>query len=102
MLEPDITVIGEASSGREALDLVQQLCPSVVLMDIEMPDMDGITTTAALRTTIPQSAVVVLSIHDDSMTRVRAQEAGAAAFVEKCGSTEQLLTAIRQAAGSIR
>ena len=46
LLEPDIAVIGEANSGKEALALVQQLCPDVVLMDIEMPDMDGISAAA--------------------------------------------------------
>ena len=97
LLEPDITVIGEASSGKEALALVQQLCPDVVLMDIEMPDMDGISTTAVLRTIAPQSVVVILSIHDDSRMRARAQKAGAMAFVEKRGSMEALLAVIRSA-----
>jgi len=97
LLEPDIAVVGEASNGTEALALVQQLCPDVVLMDIEMPDMDGISTTAVLRTIVPQSVVVMLSIHDDSMTRAQAQRAGAMAFVEKRGSMEALLAAIRSA-----
>jgi len=97
LLEPDISVVGEASNGKEALAVVQQFSPDVVLMDIEMPDMDGITATAALRTVIPQSAVVMLSIHDDSTTRARAQKVGAVAFVEKSGSTEELLAAIRRA-----
>ena len=97
LLEPDMTVVGEASNGKEALALVQQICPDVVLMDIEMPDMDGISTTALLRTIIPQSLVVILSIHDDSMTRARAQKAGAMAFIEKRGPMEALLAAIRSA-----
>src|SRR6266566_2426317 len=97
LLEPDIMVVGEASNGNEALALVQELSPDVVLMDIEMPGMDGITTTASLHAAVPQSAVVMLSIHDDSATRVQAQMAGAVAFVEKRGPTEALLTAIRRA-----
>jgi pilus assembly protein CpaE len=96
LLEPDITVVGEASSGKEALALVQQLCPDVVLMDVEMPDMDGIATTAALYSIFPQSVTVMLSIHSDHVTRARARTAGAKAFVEKLGSTEELLSAIRQ------
>lgn len=95
LLEPDISVVGEASNGKEALALVQQLCPDVVLMDIEMPGMDGITAAAVLRTIVPQSVVVMLSIHDDAMTRTRAQKAGARAFAEKHGSMEALLDAIR-------
>jgi DNA-binding NarL/FixJ family response regulator len=97
-MEPDITVVGEASTGEEALVLVQSLAPDIVLMDVEMPGMDGITTTEVLRSRIPQSAVVMLSIYDDVLTRARAQAAGAAGFVEKRGAIEVLLTTIRQTA----
>ncbi len=97
LLEPDITVVGEAGSGKEALALVPKLRPDVVLMDIEMPGMDGITATSALQRIVPQSVTVMLSIHSDKVTRTRAQKAGAKAFVEKLGSTEELLSAIRQA-----
>jgi DNA-binding NarL/FixJ family response regulator len=97
LLEPDMAVVGEASNGKEALALVQQLCPDVVLMDIEMPEMDGISATAVLHTIAPQSVVVILSIHDDSLTRARAHKAGARAFVEKRGSMEALLISIRSA-----
>ena len=98
-LEPDLEVVGEASTGAEALALAQTLTPDVVLMDIAMPEMDGIEATVALRRAVPQSAVVILSIHDDAQTRGRAQAAGAVAFVEKRGATEALLSAIRLAAG---
>jgi len=97
-LEPDMQVVGEASTGREALTLAQTLAPDVVLMDLEMPGMDGIEATAALRTIVPQSVVVILSIHTERQTRIRAQAAGAVAFVEKRGTTDTLLAAIRQAA----
>ena len=97
LLEPDITVVGEAGSGKEALALVPKLKPDVVLMDIEMPGMDGITATSALQRIVPQSVTVMLSIHSDNVTRTRAHKAGAKAFVEKLGSTEVLLSAIRQA-----
>jgi DNA-binding NarL/FixJ family response regulator len=98
-LEPDLEVVGEASTGREALALAQTFTPDVVLMDIEMPGMDGIEAIAALRRAVPQSVVVILSIYDDAQTRGRAQAAGAVAFVEKRGATDALLSAIRQAAG---
>jgi len=97
-LESDIQIVGEASTGREALSMAQALSPDVVLMDIQMPEMDGIEATAALRRVVPQSAVVILSIHDDAQTRARAQAAGAVAFVEKRGAIDSLLAAIRQAA----
>ena len=78
--------------------MAQALSPDVVLMDIEMPEMDGIAATAAMSASVSTSAVVILSIHDDVQTRGRAQAAGAVAFVEKRGSTDNLLAAIRQAA----
>ncbi len=67
-------------------------------MDIEMPGIDGIAAISAMLATTPQSAVVMLSMHDDAATRARARTAGAAAFVEKRGTSEALLAAIRQAA----
>ena len=97
-LEPDMTVAGEASDGRDAVALVKDLVPDVVLMDVEMPEMDGITAAAAIRVAIPQSAVIVLSIHDDASTQARAKEAGAAAFVHKSGEVEELIATIRQVA----
>jgi DNA-binding NarL/FixJ family response regulator len=96
-LEPDIQIVGEASTGREALALAQILMPDVVLMDLLMPGMDGIEATAALRQVVPQSAVVIISISNDVQTRGRAQAAGAVAFVEKRGATDTLLAAIRLA-----
>ena len=98
-LEPDMQVIGEAGSGQEALHLAQTLAPDVILMDVELPDMDGVETTTTLRTLVPLSAVVMLSIHDDVQTRARAQAAGAVAFVAKGGTTDQLIATIRQVAG---
>jgi DNA-binding NarL/FixJ family response regulator len=95
-MEPDIVVIGEASSGEQALELVHVLFPDIVLMDVEMPGMDGITATAVLQANTPRSAVVMMSIHDDAQMRARAQAAGAVAFVEKSGALEVLLSTIRQ------
>ena len=97
-MEPDIQIVGEAGTGKEALRMVEALVPDVVLMDVEMPEMDGIEATAALRAADLPGAVVILSIHDDAQTRLRAQSAGAVAFVEKRGATDSLLAAIRQAA----
>ena len=98
LLEPDIAVVGEASSGEQAIELVESLAPDIVLMDVEMPGMDGITATATMRDSGSQNAIIMMSIHDDAHTRTRAQAAGAAAFVEKRGAVEALLATIRQVA----
>lgn len=97
-LELDITVIGEANHGEVALKLVEALSPDVMLMDVEMPHLDGIAATAALRERTPQSAVVMLSLHDDVAMRVRAAAAGARAFVAKHDLEDSLLAVIRRAA----
>jgi DNA-binding NarL/FixJ family response regulator len=99
-LEPDVFVVGETASGEEALALATHLQPDVVLMDIELPLMDGIVTTAKLRAVAPGCAVVILSLYDDAKTRALAQAAGAAAFVGKQEPGETLLATIRRAARS--
>jgi len=97
-LEPDLKVVGEAENGEEALAVAMQLQPDVVLMDVELPLVDGIRTTAKLRTAAPKSAVVILSLYDDARTRVEAEAAGAVAFVGKQEPGETLLATIRRAA----
>lgn len=101
-LEPDIRIVGEASNGMEAIRLVPALCPDIVLMDVAMPSMDGITATTELRHVCPQSAVVILSLYDDSATRERAHSAGAAAFVAKDRVEELLRWTVREAARYFR
>ncbi len=97
-LEADLKIVGEASHGGEALRLTRKLRPDVIVMDVEMPYMDGIMTTEVLHAIMPQITVVLLSLYDDVHTRDRAREAGAAAFVSKQAGDKALLTAIRQAA----
>jgi DNA-binding NarL/FixJ family response regulator len=97
-LEPDLTVIGEAGDGQSALAMTQELHPDVIVMDIEIPNQDGIALSQAMRQLVPESEVIVLSLHDDPLTKARAHEAGVAAFVEKRGGALPLLTAIRMAA----
>jgi DNA-binding NarL/FixJ family response regulator len=98
-LEPDLEVIGEAEDGLEALELVRALRPDVVVMDVEMPCMDGIAAAQALSTIAPYCAVVILSLYGNVCNRKRAEEAGVAAFVAKQGDVEELISAIRSAAG---
>ncbi len=98
----DIRVIGEASNGADAIKLAQTLHPDVVLMDISMPAPDGIAVTVALRASIPQCAVVFLSLSDDTSMRARAHAAGAATLVGKQEGVRTLLAAIREAGGKGR
>jgi DNA-binding NarL/FixJ family response regulator len=93
----DLTVVGEASNGAEAMTLVKALHPQVVLVDLSMSPMEGITVTAAIRRAVPGSAVVLLSTHDDSTLRARAQAAGAFMFVGKQEGFKALLAAIYEA-----
>jgi DNA-binding NarL/FixJ family response regulator len=97
-IEPDITIVGEAGDGKTALALVQILHPDVVLMDVAMPEMDGLATTTALRVLEPLASVVIHTVHDDAATRERALAAGAVAIVAKRRCGEDLAPAIREAA----
>ena len=98
-LEEDFQIDGEAGDGREALALAQALAPDVVLMDVAMPKMDGLTAAQAIKSSMPKTAVIILSLYDDASTRERAVQAGAFAFVPKHAPLEELIAAIRQAAG---
>lgn len=97
-LEPDLKIVGEARNGAEALAMAPLLRPDVVLMDVEMPGIDGIEATEALRRTPTQMAVVLLTIHDDAATRARARQAGVTGFVSKHDSSDAVVAAIRRGA----
>lgn len=96
-LEPDLTVVGTAKSSEEALMLARTAVPDVVVMDIEMPGVDGIQAIRQMRDVMPNGAVIVLTMRGGQETRARVLEAGALAFVEKQGGAEPLLREIRQA-----
>jgi DNA-binding NarL/FixJ family response regulator len=94
---PDMEVVGEASNGEEAVALVQQLRPSVVLMDLRMPRVDGIQATARLRERCPEIPVLVLTTFDDDANLFGALRAGAAGYLLKDVSSETLVSAIHAA-----
>jgi DNA-binding NarL/FixJ family response regulator len=99
--EPDMHIIGEAEDGESAVQLVTQLKPDIVLMDIDMPRLDGLAATSALHDAAPQSAVVILSLYDDDFLQTRARQAGAAAFVSKHQALDELAAVIREVARSL-
>ena len=94
-LEPDLMVVGEAADGAEVGGLIDSVEPDVVLMDVEMPGVDGVDATAAVHALRPALPVVILSLHDDIETRARAWVAGAAAFVAKHEVEPVLVRTIR-------
>jgi DNA-binding NarL/FixJ family response regulator len=95
--EPDLEVIGEAGSGREALRLVDELQPDLVLMDISMPDLDGIEATRRLGQTHPAVRVLLLTLHEDPALLREAIQAGAAGYVIKRAVESELLNAVHAA-----
>ena len=96
--ESDVEIVGEAGTAREALEGVKQLKPTVVLMDIGLPDLSGIDATREIKRTNPEVAVVALTIHEDEEYFFKMLEAGAEGYVPKRAAPEELLTAIRAAA----
>jgi DNA-binding NarL/FixJ family response regulator len=92
--ESDLSVVGEAADGQAAVDLARVLRPDVVLIDVEL--FRGDATANELRLICQEALVIILGMHDDALTRARAKEAGAAAFVAKSMPADTLLTTIRQ------
>ncbi len=94
-MEPDLAVVGEAQDGRQAVALAVKLCPDVVLMDIAMPRLNGLEATRQLLKILPQSRVLILSAHSDDAYVQNATEAGAAGFLLKRTSAQDVGQAIR-------
>jgi len=95
--ESDVDVVGVARTGKEAIQISQDLNPDVVLMDINMPDMDGITATEAIRAKQPTVQVIILSVQGDQNYMRRAMLAGARDFLTKPPMGDELISAIRRA-----
>jgi CheY-like chemotaxis protein len=95
-LEPDMTVVGEAGSGREAIAVVEELTPDVVLMDLTLPAPNGIETTQRIKRELPHTGVIVLASGDDEDQLFDAIKAGAAAYVLKDIDPTDLVAIIRR------
>lgn len=101
-LEADLTVVGEAGSGEAAVALAEELSPDVVLMDVEMPGMDGIAATALIRHTQPSVQVIMVTTFGRPGFLRRALAAGASGFVVKDTPARQLADAVRRVAAGLR
>jgi DNA-binding NarL/FixJ family response regulator len=97
-LEPDLEVAGEAASGRDAVLATASMAVDVIVMDLAMPGGDGLTAVSTLATASQHAAVVVLSFHDDRVTRAAAARAGATAFISKGEAPQELVAIIRRVA----
>ena len=96
--QPDFEVVGDAGDGREAVRLTERLKPDIVLMDLRMPEMDGVTALGEIKEQNPQVQVLVLTTYDSDADILPAIEAGAAGYLLKDSSREELYDGIRTAA----
>jgi len=96
--QPGMEVVGEASTGREAVKLAEELSPDLVIMDIAMPQLNGIEATAQIVKRNPQTGVIVLSMHSDEGYLVRALSAGAKGYLLKDSAEIDLIRAVQAVA----
>ncbi len=95
MAEEDMEIVGEAGSGEEALTLMRETAPDVVLMDVAMPGMSGVEATRRIKRMRPQTAVLALTMHEDEAYFFQMLEAGASGYVPKRAAADDLVSAIR-------
>lgn len=98
MTDEGFQVVGEAGDGEEAVRLAAELQPDVILMDVSMPDVDGVEATRRIRDLIPETRVIMLTMHPDQDVVAAALRAGAAGYLVKDCSTEEIAEAVRLAA----
>ena len=96
--EPDFVVVAEAANGREAITRAKESLPDVAILDISMPDLNGLDATRLLKIESPQTQVLILTMHESDEYFFRALQAGAAGYVLKKAATQDLLAAVRAGA----
>lgn len=94
--ESDLEVIGEAANGREALALCSMVKPDLVMMDVRMPEMDGLEATRVVKKSHPKTSVLMVTMHENPDYLLEALRAGAAGYVLKDASQDEVLDAVRQ------
>ena len=95
---PDIEVVGEAMNGRDAVALVERLKPAVVVLDLDMPVMDGVTATREIRQRSPDTRILILTMHTEDEHLVALLEAGASGYLVKSAADRELADAVRAVA----
>jgi DNA-binding NarL/FixJ family response regulator len=95
-MQPDMTVVGEAGNGRLAYQQVRELKPDVVVMDLSMPEMDGVQATEAIKGSHPQVKVLILTVHEDEDYLRLLLKKGASGYVVKSAIADDLATAVRK------
>jgi two-component system, NarL family, response regulator NreC len=93
--QPDMEVVGEAANGREAVEMARRLRPLVILMDIAMPQLNGLEATRLIKKELPASQVVVLTMHENEEYLVNILQAGATGYVLKQAADRELIEAVR-------
>jgi DNA-binding NarL/FixJ family response regulator len=93
--QPDMQIVGEAGNGREAVDLAEKLQPDLVIMDVTMPELNGIEATRRLATVAPRARVLALSMHKDSVYVREILRAGARGYLLKDSADADLIAAVR-------
>lgn len=96
--EPDLVVVGEAGNGLEAIEQARLLCPDVIVMDISMPELDGLEATRRIRAELSQCQILILTVHAQERYLFPVLKAGAAGYVLKSTVDTELLDAIRTVA----
>ena len=96
--EPGIDIVGEARNGREAVELCRSLRPDLVLMDVRMPDMDGLEATRAIKRELPETGVLMVTMHENRDYMLEANKAGAAGYVLKDAARDELVGPVRHVA----
>jgi DNA-binding NarL/FixJ family response regulator len=95
-LEQEIEIVGTAGDGTEAVEMVGELQPSVVLMDVRMPTMSGIAATREIKTRYPETEIVLLTMHDEDEYVFEGLAAGASGYLLKDASHDELMSTLRQ------